>query len=322
MPRSRSSSPCVGYQPQNCTKQGKFLKCQYAIGPKRQFCRKISKKQLEHRKRNISLKVVSQFRKNVQATHLERKLNKLSQNRSKRIISNVISQRRKSKEAKARQQEIQNHKYVSKRRLIWREDVFSKTDLNSLLRTKLDIGRKRRGQTSFSLLDICNIAEEGSPKGNASIFIVTESGGVTPRERNTRWDIKLTDTWAEKMRETNNAMRTAHDVATNVRTMDTRCKNAKIDWHVTIVHPESPDQDVHIDDIERRGSRCYYTLIVPLTSDSRAGGTYFPDLNRTFTYYGGYVLFDGAIEHFGIGNKSNKDRVFIYAAIYTGADKN
>lgn len=208
--------------------------------------------------------------------------------------------------------------------LFWDEDVFSKGELNSLLQTKLDTGKKR-GQTSFSLLDICSIAEEtsdGRAKGNASAFIVTESGGVTPREQKTRWDIKLTDKWVEEMRRTNGAMRTAYDIATSVKIMNPKCKRAKIDWHVMIVHPKSPDQALHIDDVGRGGSRCYYTLIIPLTSDPRAGGTYFPSLKRTFTYYGGYVLFDGKIEHAGIGNKSDKDRLFLYAAIYTGTDKN
>lgn len=208
--------------------------------------------------------------------------------------------------------------------LFWDEDAFSKEDLTSLLHAKLDTGKKR-GQTSFSLLDLCSIAEttsDGRPKGNASAFIVTESGGVTPREQRTRWDIKLTEKWVDEMRRANRAMRIAYDIATSVRSMNPRCKRAKIGWHVMIVHPKSPDQVLHIDDDGQGGSRCYYTLIIPLTSDPRAGGTYFPNLKRIFTHYGGYVLFDGKVEHAGIGNRSNSDRLFLYAAIYTGTDEN
>jgi ectoine hydroxylase-related dioxygenase (phytanoyl-CoA dioxygenase family) len=56
--------------------------------------------------------------------------------------------------------------------------------------------------------------------------------------------------------------------------------------------------------------------------DVLAGGTHFPKLNHTFTSYGGVLVFDGTIEHAGLGNRSKKNRYFLYAAIYTGKDKN
>ena len=92
-----------------------------------------------------------------------------------------------------------------------------------------------------------------------------------------------------------------------------------------IVYPGSPDQTVHVDDSKFKvgGKRCYFTFIVPLTSDPKTGGTNFPKLNYTFTSYGGALMFDGAVEHAGLGNRSStKNRIFLYAAIHTGRDEN
>ena len=94
-----------------------------------------------------------------------------------------------------------------------------------------------------------------------------------------------------------------------------------------MVHPGSPSQDVHIDDAASRrgGNRCYYTLIVPLSSHSSLG-THFPTLNsnrgHTFATFGGALVFDGGVEHAGLANRSTHDRIFLYAAVFTGEDKN
>lgn len=89
-----------------------------------------------------------------------------------------------------------------------------------------------------------------------------------------------------------------------------------------MVHPNSPRQEDHVDDTGRKSSRCFYTLIIPLTFDVQAGGTYFPDLNLTFTHFGGYVLFDENIVHAGLANLSKSDRFLLLAVIYTGRDEN
>ena len=145
MPPSRSQSPCKGYNSYDCTNEDRLLKCQYARGLNREFCRKISEKQLsrlmpivqrsnENRRKRISLRVVSQFRKNAEAKRfekissqlnaishdrkkkdgkrLERKLNELSKKRSKRIISNALS-RRKSQRNKMMTPMSKHYKMVA-----------------------------------------------------------------------------------------------------------------------------------------------------------------------------------------------------------------
>ena len=124
------------------------------------------------------------------------------------------------------------------------------------------------------------------------------------------------------MRGTNVAFREACSMLEQHKRNDTRCKNASVDWHVQIVYPGSPDQKLHMDDTRGGGKRCYFTFIIPLVENPRAGGTFFPKLGRVFASYGGGVLFDGRIEHAGLGNKSKITRYFLYAAIHTGIDPN
>jgi len=202
---------------------------------------------------------------------------------------------------------------------VWAEQgVFSKDALTSLLQSPLTVQGARRGTLRFSLMDLLLLAPKPQ-KGNASQFVQSS----TPRDK-ARWDVHLSDKWVEQMREVNVAFSKACDIADNIRTQ--RCTSrSTIAWHAMIVHPGSPDQKVHVDDSAfkvGKGKRCYYTLIVPLTSDPKAGGTHFPKLEYTFSEYGGALMFDGAVEHAGLGNRSNSDRVFLYAAIHSGKDEN
>jgi hypothetical protein len=211
---------------------------------------------------------------------------------------------------------------------LWAQDgVFDTDALELLVQTKLSVN-SRRGKGGYSLLDLFDAAigfsERGALLGTASQFI--QSDGIRPRERDTRWDITLTDVWVEKMANVNAAFRDAVEIARRVPEMNSKCKNSKINivWHAMIVFPGSPDQPLHIDDAQstKAGRRCYFTLIVPLTYDPKAGGTHFPKLQRTFSSFGGALAFDGGVEHAGLGNRSKKDRIFLYAAIFTGKDHN
>jgi hypothetical protein len=125
------------------------------------------------------------------------------------------------------------------------------------------------------------------------------------------------------MKFVNDAFRKACDMIDVLKESDRKCKKAHVDWHAQVVFPGSPAQDPHIDDrTSKRGKRCFYTMIVPLVDDIRAGGTYFPKLNHTFASFGGVLIFDGTIEHAGLANQSTQNRFFLYAAIYTGKDDN
>ena len=157
-----------------------------------------------------------------------------------------------------------------------------------------------------------------TPMGGAAAFADVEC--ILPRERETRWDVRLTAAWVEAAAVRNAAFRVAQRLAEEVMRQSRRCAGARVDWHVQMVKPGSPRQGLHVDDDDP--SRCYYTLILPLVDDVRAGGTYFPGLDRTFAEYGAAVVFDGSVEHAGLANLSERTRYFLYAAMYTGTDEN
>lgn len=204
-------------------------------------------------------------------------------------------------------------------------DVFSKEALHSLLHSPL-LATSTRSKTpsSFSIVDIVDAAvkqqEKGIPLGRASSFVDVTC--IVPRDK-ARWDVRLKETWVEKMKSTNVAFHKACEIVNQQKKNDTKCKRASVDWHVQMVKPNSPDQPLHEDDVSTgKGGRCYYTLIVPLVDNPKAGGTYFPKLDHVFASYGGALMFDGRIEHAGLGNRSDTTRYFLYAAIHTGGDPN
>ena len=201
---------------------------------------------------------------------------------------------------------------------LWAEDeLFDQDALRAILWTPLSTGA-RRGKEAFTLQELLHVAKAAS-RGNAARFIQD----VVPRERETRWDVTLTPSWVEKMSNVNVAFAHAIDIADKVRRHMGACPNANIVWHAQIVHHGSPDQPLHVDDRpKRRGKGCYFTMIVPLTQDPRAGGTHFPLLDHTFSSFGGALVFDGSVEHAGLGNPTSRDRIFLYAAIFTGRDHN
>lgn len=227
------------------------------------------------------------------------------------------------------QQRVRDHSKKKKMSMpdtnerIWmKHDVFDKQLLKRLLLTPLSTGHSSRGAKEANLLDIINAAKKPNSRGHVSRFI--DPDGVCPRERETRWDIKLTDTWISAMKKENEAFRNACEMIDSVKSSNHKCKKAKVEWHVMMVHPGSPAQDAHIDDAQstRGGARCYYTFILPLTSNPKGGGTHFPQQNVVFSSFGGALLFDGAVLHAGLANESKEDRVFLYAAIFTGKDHN
>lgn len=211
---------------------------------------------------------------------------------------------------------------------VWMQsDLFSNEGLHALLHGALltEEGTRQRGKTLFSLVQVMDsaiaLSEKGTPMGKAALF--ADVTCIIPREPRTRWDVRLTQRWVDKMRTVNVAFMDACKLVESVKRTDARCKKCKVDWHLQRVSPGSPDQKLHVDDTTtQRGRRCYYTLIVPLTDNPLAGGTKFPTLGVVFTTYGGAVLFDGSVEHAGVGNRSHSMRYFLYAALYTGQDAN
>ena len=193
------------------------------------------------------------------------------------------------------------------------EKIFDKTELYNILVERLETNATR-GQSAWSLLEMLKIADR-KQIGSASRFITN----VKPMNRG-RYDVTLRPWWVDKMSNVNNAFAYARKLANGVVKM-ANCPNAKIDWHAQIVHPGSPGQNPHIDDPnKRRVDGCYYTLIVPLTFDRQAGGTHFPSLDYMFASFGGALVFDGKLEHAGLGNPTSSDRIFLMAVVYTGQD--
>ena len=196
------------------------------------------------------------------------------------------------------------------------DDIFDRDALAAILDTPVTAEGSRRGTASYTLLEVFQSAKK-KERGNASRFI----DDVMPRERNTRWDVRFTSHWVDKMKAINVAFQDACDLAESVRKMNPKCKRAKIEWHAMIVHPGSPDQPSHVDDSSGE-NLCYYTLIVPLTSNPDSGGTHFPVMNHVFRSFGGALVFDGGVTHAGLGNRSKEDRIFLYAAIFSNIDNN
>ena len=197
-------------------------------------------------------------------------------------------------------------------------NLFDTSSLQSILMTHLSVNAKR-GIKEYNLMDLFWWAKHVQ-RGNANRFIQS----VHPREHKTRWDIKLTYAWVDKMKQSNIAFSQACDMCEHIKRVKNTGYKAKVEWHAMIVHPGSPAQPIHIDDEQstKKGRRFYYTFIIPLTFHPDAGGTYFLKINQTFTSFGGAAVFDGAVEHAGLANKSLEDRVFLYAAIFTGQDIN
>lgn len=198
---------------------------------------------------------------------------------------------------------------------VWiEEDVFRAMDLEAILTTPVASSGKR-GKKEFDLRELVEAGiasnERGVPMGNAARLV--DIGCILPRERRTRWDLKLTPRWVSEMRSSNPAFDTACAITESIE-----C-GVNVDWHVQLVFPGSPDQVVHAD---HQRAKCYYTVLVPLVDNPRAGGTFFPKLDRTFASYGSAVVFDGTVEHAGLGNRSQQYRYFLYAAVYTGRDPN
>lgn len=206
-------------------------------------------------------------------------------------------------------------------------DLFSRDALAALLNDPLRVtssGRSARGgDGQYSLVQLVNAAaralEGKKPLGRAVSFV--DVAGSMPRDAG-RWDVKLTQEWVNRMRGVNVAFARMCQMVEHIKSADPRCGRAKAVWHMQKVSPGSPDQEPHSDDVGGR-ARCYYTLIVPLTDNPLAGGTHFPDHGHTFADYGGALVFNGIIKHAGLGNRTtDQDRYFLYAAIYTGTDKN
>lgn len=211
---------------------------------------------------------------------------------------------------------------------VWiQEDLFAPDALEAILTTRVsasDTARAHRTTTKFQLHELIDVAiarNSGNHEmGHAARLVDVEC--IVPRGQQ-RWDLRLTDLWVRRMREVNVAFRDACALADEVKRMHCKGRKTRIDWHVQRVLPGSPDQPLHVDDQNAKlGARCYYTLIVPLTDNPRSGGTSFPKLGTVFARYGGAVCFDGTVEHAGLGNRSQQDRHFLYAAIYTGKDVN
>jgi hypothetical protein len=190
--------------------------------------------------------------------------------------------------------------------------LFGARALDALLHVPLAVGGSRRGAQAFSLRELLAIAKD-KRKGNASRFIVD----VVPRERETRWDVRLSSLWVSRMRDANRAFATACQLAEGL--LHDQCAKARIEWHAMIVHPGSDDQATHMD---HHKARCYFTLIVPLTDVPNSGGTYFPGKDEVLSRFGDALIFDGDTPHAGLGNRSQDDRIFLYAAIFTGRDNN
>jgi len=104
------------------------------------------------------------------------------------------------------------------------------------------------------------------------------------------------------------------------------CTHAHWGIIVTLPHAKRMNQTWHRD---AAGTPCYATLLIPLTNDDstvhpadglpKAGGTEIkkPDSNVPIQAnpYLGMTIFDGEVEHRGLGNVSDATRTFLYITI-------
>ena len=196
--------------------------------------------------------------------------------------------------------------------------IFHKKEIGKLLSEKdehkaVAKSTKRGGEKKVNLIELLEAAKEGlqNTKKMGALGSLVNMDKSQPRDR-LRWDISLSDAWVEQMKAKNKAFGDACELADLVKRMDLRCKNAVVDWHAQLVLPDSQKQSLHVDDDE---AQCYYTMLIPLTSNPRSGGTYFPELGRVFAEVGSAIVFSGRVSHAGLGNQSDSNRIFLYAAI-------
>ena len=77
-------------------------------------------------------------------------------------------------------------------------NLFDTSSLQSILMTHLSVNAKTCSMREYNLMDLFWWAKHVQ-RGNANRFIQS----VHPREQETRWDIKLTDAWVDKMKQSN-----------------------------------------------------------------------------------------------------------------------
>lgn len=150
--------------------------------------------------------------------------------------------------------------------------------------------------------------------------------GIVPRS-GLRNDALLGRIWCTKDSEIR-PFQKLNDLIKKFASCHERCKNAKVDWHLMTVEPGAPCQEWHYDSYGHRGA--YFTFIVPLTKDPMDSGTEFPvcvpgkRLKKTEirNSFGSVIGFSGSQMHRGSAHKGNNKRLFLYAALYTGADMN
>lgn len=218
------------------------------------------------------------------------------------------------------------------------ENVLDKRALKNILTEKVVVPRTRRSGSTADAYSLLELIELGKTvlgrnrnlkaievtallKTAAPLYDVTRR--VTARDGG-RIDICLSETWVKNMRAQNVAFAQADQYANDVKKYVKLCKSAEINWHAMSVPIGAEAQDEHIDDVELEvgDTRCYYTMIVPLTGYENEGGTHFPALDTTFKTLGGVAIFDGGVPHLGGANNSDHERIFLYAAIFSGEDAN
>ena len=89
---------------------------------------------------------------------------------------------------------------------IWMQhDVFPHASLKELLHSPISTARSSRGVHEYTLTDLLLNAianqEKGVALGGAVHFVDIQC--IVPRERTTRWDIRLTDHWVRTMKGAN-----------------------------------------------------------------------------------------------------------------------
>lgn len=145
----------------------------------------------------------------------------------------------------------------------------------------------------------------------------------TPRGHG-RVDIALTPSWARLARRT---VPPFAKVAGIVEEMAAKSSSAKtrIQWHLMVVSSGAAAQEWHQD---APGNKVYITFLLPLTHDVPGSGTEFETKTKgkastiIFNSFGSACAFDGRTVHRGTSHTGTQDRVFLYAAVFTGSDPN
>lgn len=179
-PRTSPKSPCIGYDRYHCNNGERLLVCQYASGPKRSFCRKITSK----RKSRLT-PIVARSEKRVKSKALQRISREISKRRAlergKELAATRIS--------KATKYMLQRRASSSNTKVSKKKKRVSMNALSPMSKHYKEVSEKDREQPSIYLFrQRCKLFPH-------PVEFFSPDGLKIPMGRNFAVDFKNNDFW-------------------------------------------------------------------------------------------------------------------------------